>query len=66
MLTLILEKFKLDKSLQSLKMLEMSKAKIAGLLPDEIQGAIGQGLVKVKDPNDPATADNLELDRKRY
>ncbi|MAJ57838.1 MAG: hypothetical protein CMI74_07215 [Candidatus Pelagibacter sp.] len=57
-----LEKFKLDKSSDEFqKTLEMSKAKIAAMLPDEIQGAIASDLVQLKDPNEPATADNLEL-----
>ena len=60
-----LEKFKLDKSSDEFqKTLEMSKAKIAAMLPDEIQGAIASGLVQLKNPDDPATADNLELTKK--
>ena len=46
-----LEKFKLDKSSDEFqKTLEMSKAKIAAMLPDEIQGAIASGLVQLKNP----------------
>lgn len=57
-----LEKFKLDKSSDEFqKTMEMSKAKIAAMLPDEIQAAIASDLVQLKDPNKSATADNLEL-----
>ena len=60
-----LEKFKLDKSDSEFqKMLEVHKAKIAGMLPDEINAAIAQGLVQVKDENKLMTADNLELTQK--
>ena len=60
-----LEKFKLDKSDSEFqKMLEIHKAKIAGLLPDEINAAITQGLVKIKDESKLITADNLELTQK--
>ena len=60
-----LQKFKLDKSgTEFQEMLEVHKAKIAALLPDEIQAAIGQGLVKVKDDGKLITADNLELTQK--
>ena len=60
-----LEKFKLDKSSAEFnKLLEIKKAQIAGLLPDEIKAAQGQGLVKVKDPSKLITADNLELTEK--
>ena len=57
-----LEKFKLDKSSDEFqKTMEMSKAKIAAMLPDEIQAAIASDLVQLKDPDKSATADNLEL-----
>ena len=60
-----LEKFKLDKSSAEFQeMLDVHKAKIAGLLPDEINAAITQGLVKVKDESKLMTADNLELTQK--
>jgi hypothetical protein len=60
-----LEKFKLDKSSDEFQQtIEMSKAKIASMLPDEILAAQTAGLVKVKDPSKPATADNLELTKK--
>ncbi len=60
-----LEKFKLDKSSAEFnELLEIKKAQIAGLLPDEIKAAQGQGLVKVKDPSKLITADNLELTEK--
>ncbi len=60
-----LEKFKLDKSDSEFQeMLEIHKAKIAGLLPDEINAAIAQGLVQVKDDSKLITADNLELTQK--
>lgn len=60
-----LEKFKLDKSSAEFnELLEIKKAQIAGLLPDEIKAAQGQGLVKVKDPSKLITADNLELTQK--
>ena len=60
-----LEKFKLDKASDEFQQtIEMSKAKIAAMLPDEIQGAQTAGLVKVKDPSKPTTADNLELTQK--
>ena len=60
-----LEKFKLDKSDSEFQnMLEIHKAKIAALLPDEIQAAVTQGLVKIKDESKLITADNLELTQK--
>mgnify|MGYP001352418840 CR=1 FL=1 len=60
-----LEKFKLDKSSAEFnELLEIKKAQIAGLLPDEIKAAQGQGLVKVKNPSKLITADNLELTEK--
>jgi len=60
-----LEKFKLDKSDSEFQnMLEIHKAKLAALLPDEIQAAVTQGLVKIKDESKLATADNLELTQK--
>ena len=60
-----LEKFKLDKSSDEFQQtMEMSKAKIASMLPDEILAAQTAGLVKVKDPSKPTTADNLELTQK--
>ena len=60
-----LEKFKLDKSDSEFQeMLTVHKAKIAAMLPDEINAAIAQGLVKVKDENKLMTADNLELTQK--
>lgn len=60
-----LEKFKLDKSDSEFQnMLKIHKAKIAALLPDEIQAAVTQGLVKIKDESKLITADNLELTQK--
>ena len=60
-----LEKFKLDKSDSEFQnMLEIHKAKIAALLPDEIQAAVTQGLVKIKDESKLITAENLELTQK--
>ena len=60
-----LEKFKLDKSSSEFnELLEIKKAQIAALLPDEIKAAIGQGLVKVKDDSKLTTADNIELTEK--
>ena len=60
-----LEKFKLDKSDSEFQnMLEIHKAKIAALLPDEIQAAVTQGLVKIKDESKLMTAENLELTQK--
>ena len=60
-----LEKFKLDKSSAEFnELLEIKKAQIAGLLPEEITAAIGQGLVRVKDPSKLMTADNIELTEK--
>ena len=57
-----LEKFKLDKSSAEFnELLEIKKAQVAALLPDEIKAAIGQGLVKVKDDSKLITADNIEL-----
>jgi len=60
-----LEKFKLDKSSSEFnELLEIKKAQVAALLPDEIKAAIGQGLVKVKDDSKLITADNIELTEK--
>lgn len=60
-----LEKFKLDKSSDEFQQtMEMSKAKIASMLPAEILAAQTAGLVKIKDPSKPSTADNLELTQK--
>ena len=60
-----LEKFKLDKSDSEFQnMLKIHKAKIAALLPDEIQAAVTQGLVKIKDESKLVTAENLELTQK--
>jgi hypothetical protein len=60
-----LEKFKLDKSSAEFnELLEIKKAQVAGLLPEEIKAAIGQGLVRIKDPSKLMTADNIELTEK--
>ena len=60
-----LEKFKLDKSSSEFnELLKIKKAQVSALLPDEIKGAIGQGLVKVKDPSKLITGDNIELTEK--
>jgi hypothetical protein len=60
-----LEKFKLDKSSAEFnELLEIKKAQVAALLPDEIKAAIGQGLIRVKDDSKLVTADNIELTEK--
>jgi len=60
-----LEEFKLDKdSAQFQEMLEIHKAKIASMLPEEVNVAIADGLVQVIDDSKLITADNLELTQK--
>ena len=60
-----LEEFKLDKdSTQFQEMLEIHKAKIASMLPEEVNAAIADGLVQVIDDSKLITADNLELTQK--
>tara|TARA_R100000808_G_C2153649_1_gene164068 strand:+ start:334 stop:2121 length:1788 start_codon:yes stop_codon:yes gene_type:complete len=60
-----LEKMKLDKSdAQFQKTMEINLAKIATMLPKEIQAAQAEGLVEIIDQNKPLTADNLRLTQK--
>ena len=59
------EKMKLDKGdAEFQKMLEIHKAKIAALLPDEVKAAQGMGYIELIDKDKLATADNLQLTQK--
>jgi hypothetical protein len=60
-----LDKLKLDKSdYQFQKTMEINLAKIAGMLPKEIQAAQADGFIEIIDENKPLTAGNLKLTQK--